>query len=195
MSGDGLKRGWIWGHIASTLIPLKRIVTIASTLVSGPVARADADDESAHTMSFFGSWGRSPRTTAQTHRAETVRTLPTPTGESGWDCLREQPRPQDLVLSALAQKWCHSLQERQRPVQLCALFPRIANRLALCWDDPALVSKVLDELVVDRRRNRAGFPPAVSQELVNLRLLRPSSAGFSGFTPLWDSTSMASSDR
>jgi len=98
-------------------------------------------------------------------------------------------------LSPLAKTWCESLHERHRPTELCARFPRVANRLALCWNDPALASRVLDDLVVDRRRNRAGFPPDVSQELIRLRLLRPSLAGDSGFAPLWDASGMASCDR
>ncbi len=92
--------------------------------------------------------------------------------------------------------WRDSLQQQHRPTQLCALFPRVANRLALCWNDAVLASRVLDELVVDKRRNRAGFPREVSQELIRLRLLRPSRPGStSGFASLWDSSGMASCDR
>lgn len=122
-----------------------------------------------------------------------------PTTESGWQRLRTQPRPCDQALSPLATAWCNSLHPRHRPTQLCALFPRLANRLALCWDDAALASRVLDDLVLDKRRHRAGFPPEVSQELIRLRLLRPSrsgnSTGTSDFTPLWDASGMASCDR
>jgi hypothetical protein len=71
----------------------------------------------------------------------------------------------------------------------------VANRLALCWNDSALASRILDDLVVDKRRNRAGFPPEVSQELIQLRLLRPAPPGNSGFSPLWDASGMASCDR
>lgn len=145
-------------------------------------------------MSFFGwSLRRSRSAAAQPSAAR--RPAAEPTTESGWQRLREPPRPQDLVLSTLAKRWCESLQQRYQPTQLCALFPRLANRLALCWNDEALASRVLDDLVVDKRRNRAGFPPAVSQELIRLRLLRPSRPGSSGFTPLWDASNMASCDR
>ena len=75
------------------------------------------------------------------------------------------------------------------------MYPRLANRLALCWDDAALAARVLDNLVVDKRRNRAGFPPEVSQELIHLRLLRPSRPGTSDFAPMWDASGMASCDR
>ena len=146
-------------------------------------------------MSFFGRGARDvPSAAAKTSAAR--RTAAEPTTDSGWQRLREPSRPQDLVLSPLAAAWGDSLTARHRPTQLCALFPRVANRLALCWNDSALVARVLDELVVDKRRSRTGFPPEVSQELIRLRLLRPSRAGdSSGFAPLWDAGGMALCDR
>jgi hypothetical protein len=145
-------------------------------------------------MSFFG-WGMRNSRSAAAKTSIARRPAAQPTTEAGWQRLREQPRPQDLVLSPLAKTWCDSLHQRHQPTQLCALFPRVANRLALCWNDPELASRVLDDLVVDKRRNRAGFPPEVSQELIQLRLLRPPRAGNSGFAPLWDASGMASCDR
>ena len=93
--------------------------------------------------------------------------------EVDWERVRQPLRPQDQVLSAITRRWQAALTDRHRPDHLCAMYPRVANRLALCWDDASLASKVLDELVVDKRRGRIGFPPAVSQELIQLRLLRP----------------------
>lgn len=146
-------------------------------------------------MSFFG-WGAPHARSAAAKTSPARPVAAEPTTDSGWQRLREQPRPQNLVLSPLAAAWCDALPPRQRPTQLCVRFPRVANRLALCWNDPALASRVLDGLVVDKRRNRAGFPPEVSQELIQLRLLRPSPAGGnSGFAPLWDASGMASCDR
>lgn len=156
-------------------------------------AVADVTCKDTDMMSFFG-WG-ARKTHGTAARSSASRRVVEPTTESGWQRLREPPRPQDLVLSSLAQRWCESLQQRYRPTQLCARFPRLANRLALCWNDEALASRVLDDLVVDKRRNRTGFPPEVSQELIRLRLLRPSRSGSSGFSPLWDASSMAVCDR
>ena len=145
-------------------------------------------------MSIFG-WGVRGARSAATKSAPVRRAAQEPTSESGWQRLRGQLRPQDLVLSPLTKTWCESLSPRHRPTQLCALYPRVANRLALCWNDPALVSRVLDDLVLGRRLSRRGFPPAVSQELVNLRLVRSSAAAPSGFSPLWDVSGMAITDR
>jgi hypothetical protein len=145
-------------------------------------------------MSFFG-WGARNARSAPARTFTARRPAAEPTTEAGWQRVREQPRPQDLVLSPLAKTWCESLHQQHQPTQLCALFPRVANRLALCWNDSALASRILDDLVVDKRRNRAGFPPEVSQELIQLRLLRPAPPGNSGFSPLWDASGMASCDR
>ena len=145
-------------------------------------------------MSFFG-WGARNARSAPARTFTARRPAAEPTTEAGWQRVREQPRPQDLVLSPLAKAWCESLHQQHQPTQLCALFPRVANRLALCWNDSALASRILDDLVVDKRRNRAGFPPEVSQELIQLRLLRPAPPGNSGFSPLWDASGMASCDR
>lgn len=145
-------------------------------------------------MSLFGWWGRSgpPSTVARTR---TVPRPPSAPSDADWARVRQPLRPQDLALSAQARRWQASLADRYRPDHLCAMYPRVANRLALCWDDASLSSKVLDDLVVDKRRGRAGFPPAVSQELIQLRLLRPAPARPSDFTPLWDPSQMACGDR
>lgn len=145
-------------------------------------------------MSIFGRGAHNTRS-ATTKAVPARRAAEEPTSESGWQRLREESRPQDLVLSPLAKTWCDSLSPEHRPTQLCALYPRLANRLALCWNDPALVSRVLDDLVLGRRRGRTGFPPAVSQELVNLRLLRSTTSAPSGFVPMWDASGMAITDR
>ncbi|MDO9313766.1 MAG: hypothetical protein Q7T97_04365 [Burkholderiaceae bacterium] len=145
-------------------------------------------------MSLFGWFNHGGPSTTNA-RSRTALRSPSFPAEADWTRVRQPLRPQDLVLSALARRWQASLANHHRPDHLCAMYPRVANRLALCWDDSSLASKVLDELVVDKRRGRAGFPPAVSQELIQLRLLRPAPQRPSDFTPLWDPTNMACGDR
>ena len=58
-----------------------------------------------------------------------------------------------------------------RPLELCGAYPRVANRIALCWNDLALVDAVFNELLLDRRGGRAGFPSPVAVELLRLHAL------------------------
>ena len=60
------------------------------------------------------------------------------------------------------------------PNALLAKFPRIANLLAVLWEDPNSLRRYLDDLLVDKRGNRQGFPLDILRELFALaRLLRP----------------------
>lgn len=47
-------------------------------------------------------------------------------------------------------------------------FPRLANRIAWHWSDPAQSHAVLTELLEDRRGGRSGFPSSVVHELRRL---------------------------
>lgn len=85
-----------------------------------------------------------------------------------WAPQRRAPRSSDEALSGTARRWLRGLPSRRRPVRLCQLFPRVANRLAWCWRDAALTGQVLDELLHDRRGGRAGFPAPVVRELQRL---------------------------
>lgn len=84
---------------------------------------------------------------------------------------RAPPAPGDASLSRLVPGWLQSLPVAARPDRLCMQFPRIANRLALCWSDPALAVRLLDAFFHDKRSGRKGFPPKVLQELKALRQL------------------------
>jgi len=48
-------------------------------------------------------------------------------------------------------------------------LPRIANALARLWHDSVELQVYLDDLLVDRRRGRRGFPPEIYNELMILR--------------------------
>jgi len=81
---------------------------------------------------------------------------------------REEPRDIDRRLTARAIEWIATLPPRVRPDALATEFPRLTNRLALCWSDPELRFQVLDSLLVDRRGGRGGFPPDVLRDLLKL---------------------------
>jgi hypothetical protein len=82
---------------------------------------------------------------------------------------RSPPSDVDRSLSALVPRWLESLSPDVMPRYLCTHFPRIANRLALCWADPALTVRLLDDFFLDKRGTRRGFPPDAMSELKKLR--------------------------
>jgi hypothetical protein len=78
------------------------------------------------------------------------------------------PQP-EAVMEPATQAWLESLPADVRPVALAAAYPRIANKLCFLWRRVARCEEYLDELLVDRRGGRAGFPLDVATELTALR--------------------------
>jgi hypothetical protein len=74
-----------------------------------------------------------------------------------------------LILLPRTSTWIVSLPERVRPRALARRFARIANLICAAWDDPPACRKYFDELLVDKRTNRQGFPVTVLRELHDLR--------------------------
>ncbi len=150
-------------------------------------------------MSFFGWFGGKPKPARPTRVAKPDSARMSPPTEAELlvkaRSQREPERPQDAMLSDLARDWHQSLPRSQRPTQLCKQYPRIANRLALCWGEPALAARLLDDLTIDKRHGRAGFPPRVSLELINLRLARQTPLAAAGAPTDWDKNEMAMRDR
>jgi hypothetical protein len=84
-----------------------------------------------------------------------------------WTKVRKA-RPLDQLLPA-TERWADSLPRDVRPNQLLRIYPRIANRIAFAWPDPKALQEVLDDVLIDRRGGRKGFPPFVLSELLRLR--------------------------
>jgi hypothetical protein len=90
------------------------------------------------------------------------------------------------TLNEHARKWLEKLPEEIRPKVLNEQFPRIINRISSLWLHPEELMEYLDELLVDTRGGRAGFPMAVATEIVNIKdfyemNLHPDSKAY-----LWD---------
>ena len=67
------------------------------------------------------------------------------------------------------QEWLDVLPRRVQPYALCKLYPRVANLIAAKWADTEALRAYFDELLVDRRRGRRGFPLEVLNDLCVLR--------------------------
>jgi len=65
--------------------------------------------------------------------------------------------------------WASTLPIEIQPRSLLYKFPRIANLLAAMWPDPTSLRRYIDDLLVDKRGNRQGFPVEVLRELFELR--------------------------
>jgi hypothetical protein len=76
--------------------------------------------------------------------------------------------PADYALP-MSLEWIRSLPEGRRPLALASKYPRIVNVLALLWGDPAACKKYFDDLLVDHRGKRKGFPADVHRDLRMLR--------------------------
>jgi hypothetical protein len=83
--------------------------------------------------------------------------------------LRGAVRPADRVLSLEGRLWLLRLPPSVQPKTLCRDYPRVANRLASHWPDELMTDVTFDDLLVDRRGGRRGFPETVLAELRRLR--------------------------
>ena len=117
-------------------------------------ANFEWEHEPEHERAPLGSWTQPAATTA--------------TWTEAWKFKREAPRQLDSKLTSLAVEWASAMPLADRPSQLCRQYPRIANRLALTWQDGLLTKRVLDSLTLDKRGGRRGFPKEVAAELAKL---------------------------
>lgn len=93
---------------------------------------------------------------------------PPDTTDPDWAPQRRAPRACDEALTGTTRRWLRGLPSRRRPLRLCQLYPRVANRLAWCWHDPELARQTLEDLLQDSRGGRQGFPALVLRELQRL---------------------------
>jgi hypothetical protein len=87
--------------------------------------------------------------------------------DSQWARMR-RAAPGNVALPRTLE-WSQQLPAEVRPRELLRSFGRIANRLAADWAETAPTYAYFDQLLVDRRGNRRGFPPQVKAELEALR--------------------------
>jgi hypothetical protein len=89
-----------------------------------------------------------------------------PAGEN-WTKRRASEPASSLLRPTVA--WASELPEEVQPKALLAKFPRVANLVAVLWKDPDSLRRYVDDLLVDKRGNRQGFPLDVLREIFKLR--------------------------
>jgi len=107
-----------------------------------------------------------------THPLTIAATLVMPLNDADEEAQRRQrapAHPRERVLTQATLVWMESLPPDRQPHTLCHTYPRVANRIALCWGDHTLSGMLFADLLSNRRRGRRGFPAAVNAELFALR--------------------------
>jgi hypothetical protein len=87
--------------------------------------------------------------------------------ETDWTKVRKA-KPADYLLPQ-SEKWFDALPTEMAPCALASQFPRIVNMIVLYWNDHRSAPALFEELLGDGRGGRAGFPPAVRRDLLNLQ--------------------------
>jgi hypothetical protein len=85
---------------------------------------------------------------------------------------RRPSHSDDFVLAEDASAWIATLAQEVQPRVTLLMFPRIVNRLARCWNDDEMLELLFDELLIDHRGGRQGFPPEVHAEILALCRMR-----------------------
>jgi hypothetical protein len=81
---------------------------------------------------------------------------------------RRRPQPPEALVGETV-KWLASLPADVRPRSLPIQFVRIANSMARAWSTPRTCLEYFDDLLIDRRGDRHGFPVDVALELAGLK--------------------------
>ena len=84
-----------------------------------------------------------------------------------WEAKRSQTAAEPLSDATTA--WIAEMPEAVQPRQLALRYARLANKLCKVWTDPLKCEPLLDDLMMDRRGGRKGFPLQVANELATLR--------------------------
>ena len=110
---------------------------------------------------------------ARREAAERAKARPKSPNAAADPVALRDPGRQEQTLKPHTLEWAERLPAGMRPNELMQRYPRVANRLALCWNDAALTNRLLEDLLVDRRGGRQGFPPLVRSELIRIRVDYP----------------------
>ncbi|HWW06784.1 hypothetical protein [Collimonas sp.] len=86
-----------------------------------------------------------------------------------WELLRRLEDRKDHDLCEPTYQWFAKLPANEKPWELARYFPRITNQLAQSWERPAVCMRFLEQLLLDNRGGRQGFPVNVAREIMALQ--------------------------
>lgn len=99
--------------------------------------------------------------------------------EVQWEHLRRSENPSDVKLNVATYKWVLTLPVEVWPLWLMKYFPRIANQFADTWGSRSACETLFEQLLMDQRGTRKGFPMTISREIMALKLYFEGSASAS----------------
>jgi hypothetical protein len=109
-----------------------------------------------------------------------------PSAETAFNSMRRALEQSDSQLTAEGKSLMASLEETVKPKELATRYPRIVNRIAREWRAPAALDRYFEELLMDTRGNRQGFPLKIVMELSTLRELYTGMSGSARNASVWD---------
>jgi hypothetical protein len=105
---------------------------------------------------------------SDTNQSTQKNSQPT-TDQKLYEQLRKAPTSADLELTEDAKQFIASLDLSVRPIETAKQFPRIVNRIASLWKKPFLMDGYFEDLLIDKRGNRQGFPLRIAGEITALQ--------------------------
>ena len=139
------------GEGAELLLPASTAVRYGGGFMS-IYRKPDHEETPDHDVRFTGA----PRSKAES-MLEAER-------EAAEQRKRSKAEPTNIALPRTL-AWAATLPPDVQPTALIRLYGRIANVLALDWNDPLAVAADFDQLLMERRGKRKGFPPIIVTEL------------------------------
>jgi hypothetical protein len=100
---------------------------------------------------------------------EEVNTTHAQQPANDWSSRRAPECSEDQALNPGGQAWFDSLPLGLKPELLAQRYPRICNRMAERWSHAGLMTPYFDDLLMDSRGGRQGFPLLIAIEIANLK--------------------------
>ncbi len=113
---------------------------------------------------------------------------------SAFQTLRRSPSQEDLQLSSESKAFLSALGPTLEPKELAGKYPRILNQVARLWRRPMQLDQYFEELLIDTRGNRQGFPMKIVLELSTLKE-HYHQATFPLKSSIWDESSSSHTRR
>jgi hypothetical protein len=113
-----------------------------------------------------------------------------PPAEASFRAMRRAQEGADAQLTTEGQALISSLDEPLQPKELALRYPRIVNQIARYWRLPTQMDKYFQDLLMDARGNRQGFPLRIVMELSTLREHYTGMSGTARAAGVWDQKSL-----